>query len=137
MGKVIKKLIIISFVLFSIASWLLLGAIVVYLSNEVAKLDYSNREVWLKLDTLSDDTNALWEERVFEKEMKENLAYHLPEGFNSVVKYTGLIPLDFGIGLARVSFIHRGKSYSVDFSYQTNKKGLQVERISNVIQLTE
>lgn len=117
--------------------WTFFGLLVQSLSNDIDKLEDSNDEILTKIDQLSDDTNAMWEERVFEKEMKENLAYHLPDGFNSVVKYTGLIPLDFEIGSARVSFMHRNKSYSVDFSYQTNNQGLQVKRISSVVELTE
>lgn len=137
MGKIVRRTVISLFcgLLVLVCSYLICSVYI--LENDVYKLHNSNDDILIKLDQLSDDTNAMWEERVFEKEMKENLAYYLPNGFNSLVQYTGLIPLDFEIGRARVNFIHRGKSYSVDFSYYTDKKGLQVERISNVIQLTE
>ncbi|MGB4965722.1 MAG: hypothetical protein WBO77_01280, partial [Microgenomates group bacterium] len=125
------------FLILSLLLWIFFGLIAQEFSDDIDKLEDSNDEISTKIDQLSDDTNAMWEERVFEKEMKENLAYHLPDGFNSVVQYTGLIPLDFNIGIARVSFVHRNKSYSVDFSYQTNKEGLRIKKISRVIELTE
>ena len=127
-------LIIVPLSIFILISWVLFIFIFIFyiLSEENYKLENSLDSANLKVDSLNDATNTLWEERVFEKEMKENLAYYLPEGFSSKINYNGLTPLDIELGRARVYFVHRYRNYSVDFSYFFDGEKLKVERLSAV-----
>lgn len=135
MGTVIKKIISISLFTLLILISLFLAYSIYCLEEDVYKLQNSNDEIANKLDSLNDITNSIWNERAFEKEMKENLAYYLPEGFRSTVVFTGLTPIDLETGQARVTFMHRYKNYSVDFSYSFGQKGWDVEQISEARQL--
>lgn len=100
------------------------------LSEENLKLESSLDNVHSKVEYFNETANTLWEERMFEKEMKENLAYYLPEGFTSQVRYIDLTPLDLEFGKARVYFVHRDKNYKVDFSYSFDGKKLNIDRTS-------
>lgn len=84
------------------------------------------------MDYLNDVVDFLSDEKVFEKEMIENLAYYLPEGFSGRVRYISSTPLDLETGEARVYFTHRYNNYKVDFSYSYNGKKLNIDRESSV-----
>lgn len=129
-----KNCLIIFLCFFVVASWAFF--IFIFLNLDRGNIFLDNALVIEnKLDSLNDAVNVLWEERAFTREMQENLAYYLPEGFSSKVTYTSLNPLDLDFGEARVYFIHRNKNYMVDFSYYYNGKGLQVHRKSPVTQV--
>ncbi len=87
------------------------------------------------LDKANNQVSMLWNERLFTNEMRENLAYYLPSGFESKVEFVSIKPLIFDIGLARVYFNYRGNAYSVNFSYTVNDKGLKIDRKSSVVQI--
>lgn len=126
-------LIIIPLCVFTLISWALLIFIFYLLSEENFKLKNSLDDLHSKVEYLNESANTLWEERAFEKEMKENLAYYLPEGFTSQVRYTGLTPLGLESGKARVYFTYRYKNYKVDFSYSFDgKKLINIDRTSAV-----
>ncbi len=84
------------------------------------------------MDYLNDVVDFLSDEKVFQREMIENLAYYLPEGFSSRVKYINSTPLDLGSGEARVYFTHSNNNYKVDLSYSYDGKKLKVDRKSSV-----
>lgn len=128
----VRALIIISFILFTIASWSFFLSGFFILFEENSKLEDSLDYVEAKIDYLSDTSDILWNERIFEKEMRENLAYYLPEGFSSKVSYIGLTPLDLEFSKAKVYFIHRHKMYKVDLSYTFDDKKLKIDRESTV-----
>lgn len=115
-----------------VISWALFIFIFFILSENNAKLENSLDDIQTKVGGLNETANILWEERVFEREMRTNLDYYLPEGFSSQVKYRGLTPLDLELGKARVYFMHRRQNYSVDFSYYYNGERLKVNRESSV-----
>lgn len=118
---------------FVLVSGLILLFCVVGLSEELGRRTEELDEVKSHLDKISERTNALWEERLFVNEMQENLAYYLPDGFVSKVIYTGLKPLDWESGRARVFFNYRGENYSVDFLYSEGKNDLNIRRESPVV----
>lgn len=125
-------LVIIPLCLFIAISWALFIFILYIFSEENFKLESALDDIHAKVDYLNDASDILWNERIFEKEMRENLAYYLPEGFSSKVRYMGLTPLDFEFAKARVYFIHRGRNYKVDFSYSFEDQKLKINRESPV-----
>ncbi len=124
-------LVIILLCSFIVISWVFFIFTFLNLSQENFEVKISH-EVESQLDSTKEMVNILWEERVFEKEMRENLAYYLPEGFSSKVTYIGLIPLDLELGKAQVEFLHRNSHYSVDFAYYYNQGNLKIERKSPI-----
>lgn len=117
--------------LFIVISWVFFIFTFLNLAQENFEVKISH-EVESQLDDTKEMVNTLWEERAFAKEMKENLAYYLPEGFSSKVTYLGLIPLDSELGQARVEFMHRGNNYSADFIYYYDQGNLKIKRKSPV-----
>lgn len=99
-----------------------------FLENKIRDLRWENAFLQQKLEETSRTVNLLWEERAFEKEMKENLSYYLPEGYNRKAVFIDLTPLDLESRKARVSFLYDGKTYFVDFSYYRNQKEWQINR---------
>lgn len=125
-------LILIPLCIFILISWALFIFIFHLLYEKNFKLENSLDNVHSKVEYFNEIANTLWEERMFEKEMKENLAYYLPESFTSQVRHVDLIPLDLEFGKARVYFIYRDKNYKVDFSYSFDGKKLNIDRASAV-----
>ena len=123
---------IISLCLFTIFSWSYFIFTFVILSDSNSKFEDSLDNIESKIDYLNDTVSFLSDEKVFEKEMVENLSYYLPEGFSSRVRYIRSTPLDLEAGEARVYFVHRHKNYKVDFTYSYNGKTLNIDRKSAV-----
>lgn len=126
------SLIISSLSIFTIASWTFFLLTFFVMSEDKFKLENSLDNIGIKMDYLNDAVDFLSDEKVFEKEMMENLAYYLPEGFSSRVRFISVTPLDLETGEARVYFTHRHKNYKVDFSYSYSGKNLKVDRESPV-----
>lgn len=102
------------------------------------KLEYQRtkvEEIENGLDGINDQINLLWNERLFFNEMRENLAYYLPDGFESKVEFVSIKPLVQDIGLARVYFNYKNNAYSVDFSYVANDQGLKINKKSPVVRI--
>lgn len=74
----------------------------------------------------------LLEERAFEKEMKENLSYYLPEGYHSTATFLNMSPIDYEYGKSRVTFLYRSRIYYIDFSYYPTFYGWHVDQESPV-----
>lgn len=127
----ISVLIIISLILFTVASWSFFLSAFFILSAENSKLEDSLDNIQDKIGHLNETVHFLSEEKMFEKEMMENLSYYLPEGFSSRVRYVGSTPLDLESGKARVYFIYRHNTYKVDFSYSFDSK-IKIDRESTV-----
>lgn len=125
-------LITVSLFSFIVASWSFFLLTIFVISKDQFKFENSLYDIENKLDYLNDTVDSLSDEKVFEKEMMENLAYYLPEGFSGRVRYTGLTPLDLETGEARVFFTHRRSNYKVDFAYSFNGKKLNIDRESEV-----
>ncbi len=74
-----------------------------FLASE--ELEYQRirvEEVENRLNEVNDRVNLLWGERLFINEMRENLAYYLPDSFVSKVEFVGIKPVVSDIGRARV-----------------------------------
>lgn len=128
-GEMKTRAFIILLCLFIVLSWAFFIFVFLNLSQENFEVKISH-EVESQLDDVKKMVNTLWEERAFEKEMKENLAYYLPEGFSSGVTYIKLTPLDLELGQAQVEFIHRHNHYSVNFTYYYDRGDLKIKRKS-------
>ena len=125
-------LIITSLCLFIIASWSFFLLTFFIISKDQFRSENSLDSIESKMDYLNDAVDFLSDEKIFEREMIENLAYYLPEGFSSRVRYINSTPLDLEVGEARVYFTHRHHNYKVDFSYSYNGKKLSIDRKSEV-----
>lgn len=128
----VRVLIITSLILFTIVSWSFFLFAFFILSEENSKLEDSVDDIENKVGYLNETVHFLSEEKMFEKEMMENLSYYLPEGFSSRVRYVGSTPLDLESGKIRVYFIYRHQNYKVDFSYFFDGKKLKIDRESTV-----
>lgn len=113
-------------------SWLIFTANFILLYEKVRDIRWEDSWTQSKIDGINDVTNLLWEERAFEKEMKENLSYYLPEGYNRKAAFIDLTPLDLESRKARVSFLYDGKTYFVDFSYYKTQHEWHVEEESPI-----
>lgn len=120
------------FSIFIVASWSFFLLIFFIISEDKFKSENSLSDIEIKMDYLNDAVDFLSDEKIFESEIIENLAYYLPEGFSSRVRYISSTPLNLEAGEARVYFSHRHKDYKVDFSYSYNGKKLNIDRESSV-----
>lgn len=127
----IRALIIISIIFFTVASWSFFLFSFFILSEDNSKLEDSLDEIEDKVGYLNETVHFLSEEKMFEKEMMENLAYYLPEGFSSRLRYIRSVPLDLELNKARVYFIYRHNTYKVDFVYSFDSK-IKIDRESTV-----
>lgn len=123
--------IITSLCTFIIISWSFFLIALFILSEDSSKLEDSLGNIESKMDYLNDAVDSLSDEKIFEREMMENLAYYLPEGFSGKVRYIGLTSLDLEAGEARVYFTYRHNKYKADFFYYYNKH-LTIDRKSPV-----
>lgn len=126
------RFVIIPLSVFITISWALFLFALYIFSEENFKVKNTLDEIHNKLDDVNDTTNILWRERIFEKEIRENFAYHLPEEFTSNARYIAFSPLDLEHGKARVYFIYRYNNYKVDFSYYFEGNKLKIDRDSKV-----
>lgn len=117
-----------AFAVIIVFSWLIFTVNFILLYEKVRDIRWKDSWTQSKIDGIDDVTNTLWEERAFEKEMKENLSYYLPEGYNRKAVFIDLTPLDLESRKARVSFLYDGKTYFVDFSYYRNQEEWQINR---------
>lgn len=118
-----------------LATWVAIFFGVFLISEKLERQWIRVEEVESEVDKINNQTNLLWGERLFVNEMRENVAYYLPDGFESKVEFVGIKPLILDIGLARVYFNHRGDTYSVDFSYTASGQGLKINRKSSVARI--
>ncbi|MBI5465061.1 hypothetical protein HY946_00430 [Candidatus Gottesmanbacteria bacterium] len=102
------------------------------LEEKFKDLRWENALLQQKIDSLNEVTDTFWQERAFEKEMKENLAYYLPVGYNQTATFLDLTPIDLKSTKARVKFLYAGKTHTVDFSYYSTGEGWNINRISPV-----
>ena len=118
-----------------LATWVAIFFGVLLISEKLEYQRTRGEEIENGLDGINNQINLLWNERLFINEMRENVAYYLPDGFESKVEFVGIKPLIVDIGLARVYFNYRGSAYSVDFSYTTSSQGLKIDRKSPVVRV--
>lgn len=118
-----------------VVTWVIIFFGAFLISEELEQQRVRVEEVKNRQDGINDQINLLWDERLFFNEMRENLAYYLPDGFESKVEFVSIKPLVKDIGLARVYFNYKNNAYSVDFSYAANGQGLKINRKSPVVRI--
>ena len=129
-ATIFGKLKILSFVFLCLITGVSVFFGFLLLAAKIHDLSWDNRLLTQRVEANDRAIGDLLEKRAFQKEMRENLSYYLPEGYHSKATFLNLTPVDFGHGKARVSFLFRSKIYYVDFTYNGILNGWDIDRVS-------